>query len=102
MNREILETVFGEALISSIAAYNRQRALNSLSCSNSDVRDEKEGQGEDDGDLIGTDQTAGKLQVAITSSCCFLSLSIHVHDGENLATNLRARVAMVVTIVSKV
>ncbi|CAM9957735.1 unnamed protein product, partial [Ectocarpus sp. 8 AP-2014] len=62
VNREILETVFGEALVSSIAAYNRQRALNSLACSDSDVGDEKEGQGEDDGDLIGTDQTAGKLQ----------------------------------------
>lgn len=76
MNREILETVFGEALMTSIAAYNRQRAVNSLLSSDSDVGDEKEGQVEDDGDFIGTDQTAGKLQVTIKSSrtvvvsCC--------------------------------
>ncbi|CBJ27734.1 peroxidase [Ectocarpus siliculosus] len=73
VNREILETVFGEALISSIAAYNRQRALNSLACSDSDVGDNKEGEGEDDRDLIGTDQTAGKLQVVVSGPTAFVA-----------------------------
>ncbi|CAB1101233.1 unnamed protein product [Ectocarpus sp. CCAP 1310/34] len=73
VNREILENVFGEALLSSIAAYNRQRALNSLACSDSDVGDEKEGQGEDDGELIGTDQTAGKLQVVVSGPTAFVA-----------------------------
>ncbi|CAN0354737.1 unnamed protein product, partial [Ectocarpus sp. 12 AP-2014] len=63
VNREILNTAFGEALITSIAAYNNQRAVNSLLRSDSDGEDEKEGQDVGDGGLVGTDRTAGKLQV---------------------------------------
>ncbi|CAN0425083.1 unnamed protein product, partial [Ectocarpus sp. 12 AP-2014] len=62
VNREILNKAFGEALITSIAAYNNQRAVNSLLRSDSDGEDEKEGQHVDDGGLVGTDRTAGKLQ----------------------------------------
>ncbi|CAM9577629.1 unnamed protein product, partial [Ectocarpus fasciculatus] len=65
VNREILETVFGEALTTSIAVDNSQRAVKNLlrSDSDSDIGDAKEGQDKEDEDLTGTDQTARKLQV---------------------------------------
>ncbi|CAN0124092.1 unnamed protein product [Ectocarpus sp. 13 AM-2016] len=80
VNREILNTAFGEALITSIAAYNNQRAVNSLLRSDSDGEDEEEGQHVDDGGLVGTDRTAGKLQVVVSGPREFV-----VHVGQLLA-----------------
>ncbi|CAN0163775.1 unnamed protein product [Ectocarpus sp. 13 AM-2016] len=72
VNREILQTVFGEALMSSIAAYNSPLEWDGLLLSDSDDEGEKEGQGQDDADLIGTDQTAGKLQVVVSGPKAFV------------------------------
>lgn len=92
VNREILETIFGEALMTSIAADNNQQAVDNLLCSDSDVGDEKEGRDEDDGDLTGTDQTARKLQVTANSSLmdrAYLSMLLSM-SGYECATCLQA------------
>ncbi|CBN74800.1 hypothetical protein Esi_0043_0028 [Ectocarpus siliculosus] len=62
VNREILQTVFGEALKTSIAVYNSPQEWDGLLFSDSDDEGEKKGQSKDDADLIGTDQTTWKLQ----------------------------------------
>ncbi|CAM9831972.1 unnamed protein product [Ectocarpus sp. 4 AP-2014] len=73
VNKEILETVFGEALTTSIAADTSQRAVKNLLRSDSDTSDDKQGQDEDDGDLTSTDQTSRKLQVVASGPSEFVA-----------------------------
>ncbi|CAN0009436.1 unnamed protein product [Ectocarpus sp. 13 AM-2016] len=73
VNKEILETVFGEALTTSIAADTSQRAVKNLLRSDSDISDEKQGQDEDDGDLTSTDETSRKLQVVVSGPSEFVA-----------------------------
>lgn len=71
VNRQILETVFGEPLMASIAAFNRKRATSTLLRDDDDdddagEEDEKQGDGEEN--FVGTKDTAGELQVPYTQT----------------------------------
>jgi len=73
VNRRILEALFGESLMASIAEFNRKRAKNNLlrdaDAADADSVDEdmKQGQDEDSENFVGTDETAGKLQVRLVT-----------------------------------
>lgn len=64
MNRAILEAVFGEPLMASLASHNSQQAVRNLLRSDSEDLGERK-DAPDDGavDLVGTDDSPGKLQV---------------------------------------
>ncbi|CAM9577295.1 unnamed protein product [Ectocarpus sp. 8 AP-2014] len=54
--------------MTSIAAYNNPQEWDGLLLSDSADEGEKKGQGQDDADPIGTDQTTGKLQAAAAAT----------------------------------
>jgi len=73
VNRQILEALFGEPLMASIAEFNRKRAKKSIHRDDADAdadsvdEDMKQGQDEDTENFVGTDETAGKLQVRLVT-----------------------------------
>lgn len=69
MDRAILETVFGEALMASVASYNSQQAVrNLLRRDSEDLGESKDASDEDPVGLVGTDDTVGMLQVKMRSA----------------------------------
>lgn len=72
VNRELLEKVFGERLMASLASFNRERAVHNLLHDDSDAGDEKDGLDEGDAkggaeeSFVGTNEKPGKLQVSPT------------------------------------
>lgn len=72
MDRAILETVFGDVVMASVASANRRKAARSLLRGDSGSEDilaeskqapDDEDDDDDEKDLVGSPDTAGKLQV---------------------------------------